>query len=306
MLELDTILCAMAMGFLWSIFHLRRVRTSFTLVEKFTPPVYVLFFVLVGAKLNIGNINSAWWQFLRLFFIPGGTNGGKFLGAFLGSVISKAPKTVRKYLPFCLLSQAGVAVGLSVVAGQTFPEPLGSIIVMVITTTTFVVQIIGPPSVKFAVDRAGESGLNVTEDDLLAKSSAADLMTGSTLIEENQTVEKVLEIFSNEDNLIYPVIGQDKEIKGIISIENLKEMFLASELSPYLLAHDIMMPLQSQCSSDTPALEAFALMKKNNSDYLVLTDKKGLCMGILEEARARKRLSLQIMDLKNRANLLAN
>jgi Kef-type K+ transport system membrane component KefB/predicted transcriptional regulator len=304
MLELDTILCAMAMGFFMVNFSPKKSKNLFTLVEKFTPPVYVLFFVLVGAKLNIGNINSL-VAILAILFLVGRT-GGKFLGAFLGSVISKAPKTVRKYLPFCLLSQAGVAVGLSVVAGQTFPEPLGSIIVMVITTTTFVVQIIGPPSVKFAVDRAGESGLNVTEDDLLAKSSAADLMTGSTLIEENQTVEKVLEIFSNEDNLIYPVIGQDKEIKGIISIENLKEMFLASELSPYLLAHDIMMPLQSQCSSDTPALEAFALMKKNNSDYLVLTDKKGLCMGILEEARARKRLSLQIMDLKNRANLLAN
>jgi CBS domain-containing protein len=291
-------------AFLWLISLPKKSKNLFSLVEKFTPPVYVLFFVLVGAKLNIRNI-SALVAILAAIFLVGRT-GGKFLGAFLGSVISKAPKTVRKYLPFCLLSQAGVAVGLSVVAGQTLPDPLGGIIVMVITTTTFVVQIIGPPSVKFAVDRAGESGLNVTEDDLLAKSSAADLMTGSTLIEENQTVEKVLEIFSNEDNLIYPVIGQDREIKGIISIENLKEMFLASELSPYLLAHDIMMPLHSQCPSDTPALEAFALMKKNNSDYLVLTDKKGLCLGILEETRARKRLSLQIMDLKNKANLLAN
>ncbi len=301
-LDLDTILCAMSMGFFMVNFAPKKSRILFNLVEKFTPPIYVLFFVMVGAKMNIRNINGLVAILAALFLV--GRTGGKFLGATVGAVVSKAPETVRRYLPFCLLSQAGVAVGLSVVAGQTFPDPLGSIIVMVVTTTTFVVQLIGPPSVKFAVDRAGETGLNITEEDLLSRSKASDLMTNRTMIGEGQTIEQILHIFSTQDDLVYPVVNREKKVIGIITIDNLKDTFIASELSPFLLAHDIMIPLVGTCPEDATGAEAFALMKKNNRDYLSLTDKEGNCVGILEERTARKKLSFKIMELQRKADAL--
>ena len=58
LLELDMILCAMAMGFFMSNFSPKRSKVLFSLVEKFAPPIYVLFFVLVGAKLNIWAITG--------------------------------------------------------------------------------------------------------------------------------------------------------------------------------------------------------------------------------------------------------
>ncbi|MBN2627711.1 MAG: cation:proton antiporter [Spirochaetales bacterium] len=301
-LDLDTILCAMSMGFFMVNFSPKKSKNLFNLVEKFTPPIYVLFFVMVGAKMDIRSINGLVALLAALFLV--GRTGGKFLGATLGSVISKAPETVRRYLPFCLLSQAGVAVGLSVIAGQTFPDPLGGIIVMVVTTTTFVVQLIGPPSVKYAVDRAGETGLNITEDDLIAKSVASDLVSNRTMIREGQTIEQILQIFSTQDDLVYPVINRDKKVIGIITIDNLKDTFIASELSPFLLAHDIMIPLVGTCPEDATGAEAFALMKKNNRDYLSLTDKEGNCVGILEERTARKKLSLKVMELQRKADAL--
>ena len=55
-LDIDMILAAMSMGFFMSNFAPRKSRETFALVQKFSPPIYVLFFVLVGAKLNIWSI----------------------------------------------------------------------------------------------------------------------------------------------------------------------------------------------------------------------------------------------------------
>ncbi|MCK5793735.1 MAG: hypothetical protein KAH12_03455, partial [Anaerolineales bacterium] len=89
---------------------------------------------------------------------------GKFGGAWLGGWAGKAQPQVRDNLGFGLLSQAGVAVGLAFsIAGRfdSYGEAgvqLGNLVINVITITTFVVQIIGPIMVKFAVFRAGEDG----------------------------------------------------------------------------------------------------------------------------------------------------
>ena len=75
---------------------------------------------------------------------------------------SDSEKTVQKYLGFALFSQAGVAIGLALDIYQHFsqlgPEGthLGHTVINVIAATTLLVQIIGPPSVKYAIKRAGE------------------------------------------------------------------------------------------------------------------------------------------------------
>lgn len=303
LLALDTILCAMAMGFFMANVSPKKSKTLFGLVEKFTPPVYVLFFVLVGAKLNIGNIDIM-IALLALIFLIGRT-GGKFLGATLGAVISGAPASVRKYLPYCLLSQAGVAIGLSVVAGNTFPQPLGDIIVMVITTTTFVVQLTGPPSVKFAVKAAGEAGLNVTAEDIMAASRAADLVTSRRLIGESQTVQEILTVFLSSDSTVFPVTDGQGALRGVINLDILKESFKASDLSPLLLAHDIMLTDTLVCPEATPAPEVFELLEKQNREFLIIVDGENNPTGVLEESRARRNLSLKVMELLSKADQLA-
>jgi CBS domain-containing protein len=301
-LELDMILCAMSMGFFMSNFSPRRSKVLFKLVEKFAPPLYVLFFVLVGAKLNIWEI-SGLIAILALIFLVGRTFG-KYLGATLGARISHAPETVRKYLPFCLLSQAGVAVGLSIVAGETFQGPLGSIIVMVVTSSTFVVQILGPPFVRYAVDHAGEIGLNITEEDLLKQSKAEDMMHPAPAIRENQSVTDVLAHFSRYDNLVYPVVDASEKLMGVITIDLLKDTFMASQLSGFLLAHDISVTVPCSCHPDTPAEDVYMLMKKHNLDYIPVLDKENHALGVVEKRIAQKLFSLKIMKLRQKAEAL--
>ena len=133
---------------------LRRIQEA---VGGFTPPIYVLFFVLVGARLNILNLPQM--GLIGVFYIILRA-GGKFGGAYLGALVSKAPTVVRRYLGLGLFSQAGVAVGLSLAAAKTLDSAghsdLGSLVVNVIAATTFVVQIIGPPCTKIAIVKAGE------------------------------------------------------------------------------------------------------------------------------------------------------
>ncbi len=299
-LDIDMILAAMSMGFFMTNFAPRKSRETFALVQKFSPPIYVLFFVLVGAKLNIWSITPVVAVLAGVFLI--GRTGGKFIGAKTGAFISKAPKTVYKYLPFCLLSQAGVAIGLSIVAGDSFTGPIGDLIVTVVTATTFVVQLLGPISVKFAVDKAGETGLNITEEDLIKQSSAKDLMFHNLpTIPEGAPVSRILHIFSENEALCFPVTQNDGSLAGVISIDDLKNTFMAAELSDFLLAHDIMKPSVITCSEDTPADEVKLLFRKYSVDYIPVLSKDGSLKGIIEERGIQLLFSKKLAELNKKA-----
>jgi hypothetical protein len=62
---------------------------------------------------------------------------------------------VRKYLGFGLIPQAGVALGLALIAKMEFPE-VGRMFFTIIVATTIVYEIIGPFCTKFALSKAGE------------------------------------------------------------------------------------------------------------------------------------------------------
>jgi Kef-type K+ transport system membrane component KefB len=130
-------------------------------VERLGPLIYMLFFALVGARMQVALLPAM--GLLGLIYLALRT-GGKLGGAWLGGWLGGASPQVRKYLGFGLLSQAGVAIGLCLSIAHRFdqygPEgvQLGTTAINVITATTFVVQILGPIMLKFAIGRAGEIG----------------------------------------------------------------------------------------------------------------------------------------------------
>jgi len=130
-------------------------------VERVGPIIYMLFFALVGARLQISLLPAM--GLLGLIYLVLRT-GGKLGGAWLGSTLGGAEPQVRKYLGFGLLSQAGVAIGLALSIAHRFDAygaagaQLGTTVINVITATTFVVQIVGPIMLKYAITQAGELG----------------------------------------------------------------------------------------------------------------------------------------------------
>ncbi|HID96018.1 MAG TPA: cation:proton antiporter [Candidatus Latescibacteria bacterium] len=152
-LHFSPLLGSMAMGFYMSNFPRRR-KDVFAPLQNFGYPFYTIYFVLAGARLHIRMLAKL--GLVALGYLLGRFTG-KVLGANLGATISKAPLTVRKYTGFGLFSQAGIAIGLCLLAAREFPS-VSSIVVAVGLGTTIVTEIVGPFSTKYVITKAGEVG----------------------------------------------------------------------------------------------------------------------------------------------------
>lgn len=307
LLAFDNILAAMSLGFAMVNFAPAKTRETFSLVEKFTPPIYVMFFVLVGAKLNIWNVN-AFVAVLAILYVMCRTLG-KSVGARIGAMLTGAPETVRRYLPFCLLSQAGVAIGLSIAAGHDFATTIGPTIMLIITATTFVVQLVGPICVKHGVTKAGECGLDITEEDLMKNSTVQDITWGTAsicrpdspaIVSETSTLKAIISAFSHHENLSYAVCDPEGRLSGIITLEHLKEALLVTELSESLMACDVMEAPQVTCTATTPVPELYKLFSDYDVETIPIVDQRGCCLGVAEKYTLDHYLHAKVVELHQR------
>lgn len=150
-LELSVLLTCMAMGAIFTNVS-SRASAVLNIQESFTPPLYLAFFVLSGAELNIkvlGSIGAVGVIYIVVRSI------GKIIGAYTGAKVMKAEPKIKKYLGFTLLPQAGVAIGLSLVAQSVVPEYAPTIRAVVLCGT-LVYEIVGPFISKMALVAAGE------------------------------------------------------------------------------------------------------------------------------------------------------
>ena len=311
-LKFDHILAAMSVGFYITNFSLPKIKSIFRLVERYTPPIYVLFFVTVGAKLNIWKLKPS-FLVIALLYVAGRTIG-KTLGSRLGARLTHAPETVRKYLPFCLLSQAGVAIGLSTAAGKDFNSTIGTEIMLIITATTFIVQLLGPICVKYGVSKAGEVGLDVTIEDIMKKTCVKDVKAENkkicskespAIINDTDRIGKIIESFSKHENLDYCVRGADGKLAGIISIEHLKEAMQIGEMGELMLAMDMMDKVKISCREETPLTEAYKLFDDYDTESLCIVNDENEPLGILEKHTADHYLHKQIVDLEHKLAKMA-
>lgn len=307
LLAFDNILAAMSLGFAMVNFAPAKTRETFSLVEKFTPPIYVMFFVLVGAKLNIWNVN-AFVAVLAILYVMCRTLG-KSVGARIGARLTGAPETVHRYLPFCLLSQAGVAIGLSIAAGHDFATTIGPTIMLIITATTFVVQLVGPICVKHGVIKAGECGLDITEEDLMKNSTVQDITWGTAsicrpdspaIVSETSTLKAIISAFSHHENLSYAVCDPEGRLSGIITLEHLKEALLVTELSESLMACDVMEAPQVTCTATTPVPELYKLFSDYDVETIPIVDQRGCCLGVAEKYTLDHYLHAKVVELHQR------
>lgn len=296
-MKFSILLAAMALGSTMVNYTPKKTEELFKLVENFTPPIYVLFFVLFGAKLSFGNMSAFMLTLAGVYLV--GRTSGKMFGAYIGARLGGSPKSIQKYLPLCLFSQAGVAIGLSILAGQKFPGEIGNAIVVVITATTFVVQLIGPSCVKLGLSKAGEIGMNITEEDLIKQSKAGEIMDKDIpLIYEDMPLSAVLKIFSERDNLHYPVVNADKEFLGVVTIDNIKNTFMSVGLNDFLLGHDLMEESPAIVKVNTSMPEVLEILKDFKIDYLPVVSEENKLEGFLEIREIQKLISKKISQLQ--------
>lgn len=304
--DIDPILPAMAFGITIANLAPRQSKNTFELVKKFSPPIYTAFFVLAGAHMEFGKLG--FWLIIMIIVYTLCRAAGKVVGCWFGAKYSRAPAVVRKYLGICLLPQAGVAIGLAILASQQFEGEFSHFIIMVVMTGTFLMEIFGPMLVKVGVKRAGEVGMNVTEEDLIRTYTVSDVMdTKGTTIAQDLPLGEILQIFSSTDSLYYPVVDRESRIIGKITIAGIKEMFANQDVAGWLLACDVAEPVLDKTTAATELDEAMELMRRYDLENIpvVAADDGDKLVGILDYRLVSRKISAEVLHRREKADAMS-
>ena len=169
-LELSNLLCCMMIGAVYNnMAHKEKdveiVERDFSLVDGWTPFLFLLFFVLSGthlvtsfkemAETNIDLLKVAGIFILYLI----ARSFGKYFGAYLGCKVTKQTKSITQYLGLTLLPQAGVAIGMAnqISSIDAFKNNgTGNMIVTCVLCATLIYELIGPLLTKWSLIKSGE------------------------------------------------------------------------------------------------------------------------------------------------------
>lgn len=120
--------------------------------DKWTVPLFALFFVLSGAELELSVFTDITIVGIGVAYIFS-RSLGKYLGAFGSAKLMKCDKKTTKYLGITLLPQAGVALGMSVTAMEL--GEVGNMIRNIVLFSVLIYELFGPVMTKIALTKAG-------------------------------------------------------------------------------------------------------------------------------------------------------
>ncbi len=121
-------------------------------VDSWTAPLFVLFFVLSGAELNLKVLSNPLVLLIGVVYIAA-RSLGKYLGAFGSCAATGCGESITRYLGITLLPQAGVALGMALTAQQLDG---GEVVRNVVLFSVLVYELVGPALTKRALIAAGE------------------------------------------------------------------------------------------------------------------------------------------------------
>ncbi len=178
------------------------LRAEFLLIIKNVgAPIYVAFFTLIGASMDLPILLEVWPIALLFFAIRFGTIG---LGALMGNAIARGPGRYYKVIWMPFISQAGVALGLATAVANQFPDwglDFATLIIAIIVIN----QLVGPPFIRWAIDLIGENRSRAATpefdgvmDALIFGYESQSLALSRQLMEKGWKVEIVTLLKENE------------------------------------------------------------------------------------------------------------
>jgi len=147
--EVSFLIAAMVLGAVVANFA-RHHEYPFHTIEAVEWPFIVIFFVLAGASLDLDQFSEVGltvvvYVLCRIV--------GKIAGARIGGQCSRADVKTKSWMGVALLPQAGVAIGMALVASNYFPE-YRQILLSVVISSTIYFEIIGPVFTRLAIKQA--------------------------------------------------------------------------------------------------------------------------------------------------------
>ncbi|MDP8213392.1 MAG: cation:proton antiporter [Candidatus Zapsychrus exili] len=304
-LKIDLILATMISGVTLANIGSQESKDIFESIKKFSVPIFIIFFALVGARLDAQMILKTGGALILVVYVLSRAFG-KVGGSFLGGIIGGAKKEVTKYLGFGLFSQAGVAIGMAISISHNLSHvsdeagQIGLTIVNIAVATTFLFQLIGPYCVRVAASKAGEVGRDVTEEDIIESFKVKDIVEEDIpIIREDMHLNTMVDIIKKSELDDFCVVDDKGKLLGSISVGDLRAVLMEKEmgLDSLILPRDIAVPANFYVTIDRPLKEAIEVFKCNEIDFLpVLKDKhtKEL-VGIIRYREAMSRIRKELL-----------
>jgi Kef-type K+ transport system membrane component KefB len=302
-LHLDVILATMSVGIVLINKAPRRSKKLFEMVRSFSTPIYIIFFVLVGARLVLKGMPPWIWGLVVSYVLM--RSLGKYIGAFWGGKLSKAEKPVQQYMGMALFAQGGVAVGLSIVASHNLQHiqltdamTLGDTIIFTVTATTLCVQLIGPAFAKLAIEKAGEAGRNVTEEDVMGEWTVQRVVSSEVRpLKEGTLLSEVVRHFAEQDTFVYPVVSAEDQILGVLTFDMLKELLNDRDTWQWLVVGDVMQPVGERVLAGANLAEALQDMQNMQAEVLPVVEslESNRLVGVLDVRNARRQVGAELV-----------
>jgi Kef-type K+ transport system membrane component KefB len=151
MLDLSYLIAGMTAGVVIVNFA-RHHRRPFHEIEKIEWPFLLLFFVMAGASLDLSQLAKAGSVGVAFVVLRAGS---RLIAGRIGGKLARLPKSHASQAGLALMPQAGVAVGMALVAAERFPDQGDAILAITVASTIFF-EIIGPPLTQRALVRASD------------------------------------------------------------------------------------------------------------------------------------------------------
>ena len=196
---LSSLLVCMMIGAVYCNLHKDDQKLN-AFSERWTAPLFMLFFVISGAELNLAVIPMVGVIGIIYLVIR---CVGKYFGAYLGAKVVKANKNVTNYLGLTLFPQAGVAIGMATMVVAELADMgyanIGMQVNTVVLCATLIYELLGPVITKWALTRSGEIQLDTVKEEVhdhhyvLPIGRVAEKVAGEmnnpegSIIEENKT-----------------------------------------------------------------------------------------------------------------------
>ncbi len=160
MFHASSILAAMVVGFV-IINHKPAHQNFFRVLEPLEDAVFGLFFTLAGAHVDISILRTAGVLAVILLLVR---MAGKQLGVMVGAKLAGASEIVKRYLGLALFPQAGVTIGLVLLAQDMLPEEAGLIVVNAMIGSVILNEFIAPVLLHHCLRKAGQVSGNKLQE----------------------------------------------------------------------------------------------------------------------------------------------
>lgn len=302
--DLDVIMAAMAAGVTVVNWQPARSERLISGVKAFGVPIYILFFVFVGARLRLAAMPNWLWGVVIMYVI--GRSGGKILGTYMGAKWSHADPVVSKYGGVGILAQGGVAIGLAIVASHHLSDvaiadglSLGDTVIFGVTATTFLVQLVGPAMTKLSIKLAGEMNRRITDEDLLAQLKASDAAsTGGTTASPTTSLGELFKIFASSRYHVLPIIDEKGGLADVVTFDSLRDSIVDQETWDWVIATDVAEEPRLTVQPGDSLSNVVAAMDQAQVQDVIVAERGNQYRGILNRSDIRAVLRRRAMKQK--------